>query len=195
MVARTKSTIACLAGPSFHDGSGSARRAVCAGADAEKIGTDEGRQQRQACEQRAAVDAGGSSSWFMSNSSAGLSGRSMREGRMGSSSAMEAFSTAGLRRRVRGAGLGRPPCSCQRSVRPGFRVLDLLHHLIEVVARRVLHRRELLVGSQAPSATAPGRLAACSNRRCRRWTESRLRHPNQGVSCIVSQSRSRRDRA
>ena len=42
----------------------------------------------------------------------------------------------------------RPPCSCQRSVRPRFRVLDLLQDLIEVVARRVLHRRELLVGFQ-----------------------------------------------
>ena len=47
---------------------------------------------------------------------------------------------------VGGRRLGRPPCSCQRSVRLGFRVLDLLHHLVEVVARRVLHRRELLVG-------------------------------------------------
>src|SRR6185312_1669200 len=45
-----------------------------------------------------------------------------------------------------GRPLGRPPCSCQRSVRLAFRVLDLLHHLFEVVARRVLHRRELLVG-------------------------------------------------
>src|SRR4051812_48260468 len=39
----------------------------------------------------------------------------------------------------------RPRCLCQRSVRLSFRVLDLLQDLIEVVARRVLHRRELLV--------------------------------------------------
>ena len=34
VVARTKSTIACFAGPSFHDGSGPPGVAVCAGADA-----------------------------------------------------------------------------------------------------------------------------------------------------------------
>src|SRR5882757_561507 len=45
-----------------------------------------------------------------------------------------------------GRPVGRPPCSCRRSVRLAFRGLDLLHHLVEVVARRVLHRRELLVG-------------------------------------------------
>src|SRR5215208_4207002 len=42
--------------------------------------------------------------------------------------------------------LRRPPCSCQQSVRLRFRFPDLLHHLIEVVACRVLHRRKLLVG-------------------------------------------------
>ena len=40
MVARTKSKIACFAGPSFHDGSRPPGAAVCAGADAERNGAD-----------------------------------------------------------------------------------------------------------------------------------------------------------